>query len=78
MCVAGLFGFAGAVSSAQDDHSYTCLAPNGAHFGSATPCLDYHDFDYPSVYDYPGFGYFDLDVNGHHPYRDRYLDGFEG
>ncbi len=63
--IAGLFSFAGTARSDSGNSNYTCPAPDGIHFESATPCLDYGKLNYQSVYDYPGFGYFDFEFKHH-------------
>jgi hypothetical protein len=65
---AGLYRFAGTAYS-EYDYYYTCYAPDGTYFESATPCDYYYD------YDYPGFGFFEFDFDRHHRHdRDRDRD----
>jgi hypothetical protein len=73
LLIGGLFGFAGTASSYSGSNNYSCPAPGGAHFESAAPCLDYFNFSYQSVYDYPGFGYFDSEFEHH--FTDPYSSG---
>ena len=69
---AGLYWFPGTAHS-QDDY-YTCYAPDGTYFESATPCDNSYDYDY----DYPYYDYFDPGFGlgfGFGPgYRDRDRD----
>jgi hypothetical protein len=72
--IAGCLYFAGTAYSDEGGYNYTCRIPNGASFGSEAPCLDYHGFTYPQVFDYPGYGNFYFENNPHHftdPYQAR-------
>jgi uncharacterized membrane protein YgcG len=73
---AGLYCFPGTAYSQVN--YYTCYAPDGTYFESATPCNNSYDYDsaYP-YYDYydPGFG---LGFGFGNGYRDRDRDRDSG